>query len=584
MALLFEGEFERTLDGIVARFTNAKERAVEVEVWSFDDVLSRRAAEAKLAQLGVNSRLRSAYKPLLHFFLEEVDINALAIIQIIYPRHAACSETRFRAEAYPIAALTGDVALSFMAGDVAELYYYVTLTAKDGTVTRHTVFAPNRVHVDLCGNTQLSPTGWIKLDGGNGERLQTDFEMLFDATVLAVTSQDWGKTEPLFEELNIAVSLPARDQELPVGEEVISLREALAEDLHFTIHEHFRRISGREPGDVTLQPGQIVPEVRYAQGAPSVRVETKPLTATETACEFVPLSEANAPVCAAQIRAVLDSIGGEVLDATSRSGRAVSARYVRGSDTPVIITAGQHANETTAIVGALRAAQRLSERPEAHFVIAPLENPDGYQLHWRLRADNPRYHHHAARFTGFGDDMGHRTRPPLFEREARNEAVRRSEAKLHLNLHGYSSHEWTRPLSGYVPYGFEAWTVPKGFFVIMRHHEEWAQAAEWLVDRVTARLNLVRNLVEFNSTQIDLFGKHLGETGLHMINGIPCSIYADHKSAVPLTFVTEYPDQTIYGSAFVAGHDAQTEFVLAAYEAYQQMPLELMPLSPDTRK
>lgn len=81
-----------------------------------------------------------------------------------------------------------------MAGDVAELYYDVALTAKDGT---HTVFAPNRVHVDFCGNTQLSPTEWIKLDGGNGERLKTDFEMLFDASVLAVTSQDWGKTEPL---------------------------------------------------------------------------------------------------------------------------------------------------------------------------------------------------------------------------------------------------------------------------------------------------------------------------------------------------------------------------------------------------
>lgn len=55
---VFEGEFERTLDGIVARFTDAMERAIEVKVWSFDDVISRHAAEEKLAQLELNARLR----------------------------------------------------------------------------------------------------------------------------------------------------------------------------------------------------------------------------------------------------------------------------------------------------------------------------------------------------------------------------------------------------------------------------------------------------------------------------------------------------------------------------------------------
>ncbi|MER8977170.1 M14 family zinc carboxypeptidase [Mesorhizobium sp. M0800] len=72
-------------------------------------------------------------------------------------------------------------------------------------------------------------------------------------------------------------------------------------------------------------------------------------------------------------------------EAHSRSGRTVGARYRQGSDRAVIISGGQHANETTGIVGALRAARRLAERPSAHFVISPLENPDGYQLHWRLR-------------------------------------------------------------------------------------------------------------------------------------------------------------------------------------------------------
>lgn len=249
----------------------------------------------------------------------------------------------------------------------------------------------------------------------------------------------------------------------------------------------------------------------------------------------------------------------------------VNARYRKGSDRPVIISAGQHANETTGIVGALRAAHELAGRPGAHFVIAPLESPDAYQLHWRLRADNPHHHHHAARYTALGDDIAYRTKEPLFEKEIHKEAERRSGAKLHLNLHGYSSHEWTRPLSGYVPRKFEKWTVPKGFFLLVRHHPDWADLAQALVAGLTARLASLPGLVEFNTTQISLFERHLGETGFQMINGIPCTISADGRDAVPMTIITEYPDQTIYGRAFIAGHDAQTEFVLAAYEAYQQM-------------
>lgn len=38
-----------------------------------------------------------------------------------------------------------------------------------------------------------------------------------------------------------------------------------------------------------------------------------------------------------------------------------------------------------------------------------------------------------------------------------------------------------------------------------------------------------------------------------------------------MTLVTEYPDETIGGTAFEAGHAAQMEAVLAAYEAWQEI-------------
>ena len=40
---------------------------------------------------------------------------------------------------------------------------------------------------------------------------------------------------------------------------------------------------------------------------------------------------------------------------------------------------------------------------------------------------------------------------------------------------------------------------------------------------------------------------------------------------MPLTLITEYPDETVYGDAFVKGHTAQMETVLASYDALQAL-------------
>lgn len=574
MTRIYEGIFERTLDQLIARFAEAK--GSKVEAWTFDDEASRRAAESKLAMVNVEARFRSAFKPLLHFFLEEVDIVSLAAIHVVYPMHPICHVDRFRSETYPLAALVGHAALTFEAGTQDDLFYQVRLRHRNGKISAHSVFAPNRVHVDSIGVTHVSPTGWIRIGGTSpGERLQTDYEALFEAAVQAVATHEWSSGEPYFEELNIAVTFPSEDRRLPVGHEAISQREAMHEDLYFSLIEVFQKKSGRPLGDWAGQPGQIVPEIRYASAAPAVRIETRPLTQTEAASKFMRLSQAEAPISAAQVRAELVEIGGDAFETRSRSGRPVMARYRKGLDSAVIISGGRHANETTGIVGALRAARQLATRPDANFVISPLENPDGYQLHWRLRTDNPYHLHHAARYTALGDDFLMRTTEPLFEKAIHREAARLSGAKLHLDLHGYPSHEWCRPLSGYLPLEFEKWAVPRGFCLLVQYHTGWAEAAEQLIDKVTRRLARLPGLQEFNAKQIGLFETHFGDTGFRISNGIPCLILANDDCLVPIVITSEYPDETIYDRAFVAGHDVQTEFVLAAYEAYQQISLVL---------
>jgi hypothetical protein len=572
MTVIFERSFGRTLLRLLA---DAKP-GQNFEAWTFDDRESREQAERELKEKGVDARIRSAYKPLVNAFIEEIDLQDVDAIEIRYPIHPNAPENRFRLEAYPLAAMIGNRGISFVARADSDFHYDVLLKGNSGQERQLKVLVPNRVHIDTAGETSVSPTGWLVRDGNpTGERLVTDYEQLFEETIAAITRFDWGASEPYFEELNIRVALPAMDEPLPVGDEVISLREALHEDFYFSLLEFFQKKSGRPLGDRGLKPGQIVPQIRHSLGEICAKVETQPLSSRYWDGPEQQIETATEPLAAQQIEAELSEIGGEPFEAVTRSGRTVRARYIKGSDAAVMISGGQHANETTGGAGALRAAHRLVRIEGAHFTISPLENPDGYALHQRLRQDSPRHMYHAARYTALGDDLEYRTEatagPYLFEKKIRFQAESLSGARLHVNLHGYPAHEWTRPLSGYVPRNFAMWTLPKGFFLIARYHSGWAARAEQLLDKVTKHLGAIPGLLDYNDRQIALYETHAGETGFRIINGFPCLADIDDRHAVPMTLITEYPDETIYGDAFVAGHAAQMETVLSAYRAWQEI-------------
>jgi hypothetical protein len=556
----------RTLDLLIAEATGP------FEAWTFDDATARRAAEATLAERGIVARLRSAYKPLVQFFLEEVRPGFTAA-EIRWPWHPAAEPNRFLLETYPLSALFPAAQFTYAKGDEGTTYS-VTLTYPEGQ-EMHDVFAPNRLHEDHVGETLLSPTGWHSTKD-RSIRLETDYEQLFHGVIKAISDADWGTTEPFFDELNIAVTLPMEDMPLGYDDEVISLIEAMHEDLYFSSLEVFQRRSGRPLGDRHLQPGQIVPEVTYGP-VPSVHITLRGFDQLDRQGVFQPLETAEAPPSVAQIHDELALIGGQTLEAKTRAGRKVLARYHAGGGAAVMISAGQHANETTPVVGALRAAHRLAAAG-ADFVISPLENPDGYALHGRLCALTPRHMLHAARYTALGDDLEYREDPEkLFEKAIRTQAEDVSNAALHINLHGYPAHEWTRPMSGYIPRNFAMWTVPKGFFLILRYRSGWEDTARDLIDVVTRSLQSVPNLAEYNARQIELYRTHAGEPGFEVINGFPCYIHSDDRHNVPLTLITEYPDETIYGAAFIAGHTAQMHTVLAAYAAWQNLAQSRLP-------
>ena len=235
----------------------------------------------------------------------------------------------------------------------------------------------------------------------------------------------------------------------------------------------------------------------------------------------------------------------------------------------MLLSGGQHANEISGVTGALRGALALAQQADSHFAYIPIENPDGYDLHqWYCRYA-PEQMHHAARYTALGDDLAYRDHAPWHESALRKDAAAASGAQLHLSLHGYPAHEWTRPLSGYVPQGFDLWTIPKGFFLILRYQEGWQAEAEALADQVAQALLQVEGLPEYNRRQLALYQSHSGRQPFELRHGTPCSMQIDNTGPTPVSLITEFPDQTVVGDALVFAHTVQRAAVLATYAAWQ---------------
>src|SRR5690242_5515412 len=373
-------DIPRTLDAIVRDYAKA---GPSLEAWVFEDEGARRAAEAKLAASGVHARIRSAYKPLLHFFLEEIELSGLSSVAIFTPSHPLAVENRFRLEAYPLAGLLKDVRVSFEQGK--EALHYVVIAEHGDRRVEHRVFAPNRDRRNVLGEHALAPCGWIKVgEDAQGEALQTEYEQAFDAVMDAVAGFGWSKTEPYFEALEIAVEIAGIEHRLPYGDECVSTREALHEDLYFSILEYFKAVNGLSAEDRGLQVGQILPDIRAGTGATKVRVALRSGDCSTWTDIHQPLEAATRPLAPAQIAQEVAALGGARFDVVSGQGRPVLATHIAGRGPGLLVSGGQHANETSGVVGALRAAVKLKAQGTG-FALIPQENPDGYALHASLR-------------------------------------------------------------------------------------------------------------------------------------------------------------------------------------------------------
>jgi hypothetical protein len=255
-----------------------------------------------------------------------------------------------------------------------------------------------------------------------------------------------------------------------------------------------------------------------------------------------------------------------VLEIFSPHGKYVSLPRLVAAKPTLFISARQHANEVSSTNYILKFAELLATDEEyklyikeMNFVLEPMENPDGAALAYELQKLTPFHSLHAGRYGSLGIDIGYQVRsskPFLPEAAVRKNLQDRWLPDIFLNLHGYPSHEWVQAFSGYTPYLFRDYWIPKGWFAYYRAlrlpiYDRWKEAGDGLRRMIVAELQADEKIRLSNEKFYDRYWRwagrwqpHLDPLELH--NGL--NIYAARRSPqenklTPRTRIT-YIDET----------------------------------------
>lgn len=549
-------------------------------VWLFEGQEARRAAERSAAQADRELRVRSAYKTLLHDVLEDGLMAGARRAVVHYPVIDGCEANRFLLECYPLHALFPDCELIFVACKQTGRgmpSYRLDIERESEQREAVNVPVPVRWTTHPNGDRCLAACGWYQDSAGHSRYLLTEYEELFTALcrgleVLPLEPLPADEPDgPFFERLVVSLHLPFEEMPLAVDSECVSLAEALHEEIYFSALEIFRRRLGLETGQRSVKIGQIVPLVVHDQNpALSVYGEAARSADIDDRLGCPTLEDLDRWLYPGEIEDHLTRLSrASHYHARSRQGRIVPGVFVAGNGPArLAISAGQHPNESSPMVGAQRAARALHDQGRVSFTLNALENPDGYALFRELCTHSPRHMNHAARYTASGADLV--PKGGGYESAIRDLAREQLPCSVHVNLHGYPSHEWTRPLTGYIPDGFALWTLPKGFFVILRHAPSHAELAHRVLTAALEALAAYEPLAKQNRAMLERYQRYATGSNFSLhADCVPYTVSEVAEAGYPVTLITEAPDETVYGEDFRIAHEAQFRVVMAVSKALE---------------
>ncbi len=175
----------------------------------------------------------------------------------------------------------------------------------------------------------------------------------------------------------------------------------------------------------------------------------------------------------------------------------------------ILFTGRQHGNEVSSTSYLIKLAELLATDEKwkeylkkINVVIHPMENPDGAALAYELQKITPHFCLHAGRYTSLGADVSTQIRNPetlITEALFRNFLYERWKPDIYLNLHGYPSHEWVQQFSGYTPYLFRQYWIPRGWYAFITHLEHpgypfHSEASKVLLEYINKEINSLEEI------------------------------------------------------------------------------------------
>lgn len=140
------------------------------------------------------------------------------------------------------------------------------------------------------------------------------------------------------------------------------------------------------------------------------------------------------------------------------------------------INCRHHANEVSSTNAGLKLSYLLATDPQygqllkkVNVVINPMENVDGVIGIEEMLRLTPKDKLHAGRYNWAGREYYEEyfnPETPFGEARVKPNIWKRWIPDICVDNHGFPSHEWEQPFSGYSPFRFREWWIPKAFFFI----------------------------------------------------------------------------------------------------------------------
>ncbi len=520
-------------------------------------------------------------------------------LQELYPADELLSST-----------LGADVRFN-LAEQPQEHVYLLKAYRPDGTLAANEGFSP--VHAARLYLPEFPqrgrvhpPTGLLKVT--QSDRVIAELAIDTDAEAFWTTFQEQvlprlrgalgespdAANQPFFGKLVVEVAASEDDRRLNIREEQISPLDALHEDIYFYTLDYLNELGLSLTGKPWPAPGAVEPWVVAGEGGLTARVRLYARPALNTAhVDHLPKTAAELPERAAESipddvvigpdqlphylaylaklpgvkvwRAGL-SFGGRPTWALSvappTAGAIAPPQKLSAWRPTLLVNARRHANEVSSTNSILRLAELAATQGLGiNLVLSPMENADGAAVHYAMQQQHPTWKLHAARFNAAGVDFGFDCfagEPRFGESRTLPTLWRGALPDVFLDDHGYPSHEWVQPFSGYnsPPYFPTSWWMPNaaiyGIHRMMDPEQFPANAAvqDGLRDALAERLTADPEIEGYTRTLLERFvtygQRHVpAKFPLEMHNGFVSLARRVKAGPTERTFVGRFPHITL---------------------------------------